>query len=489
MSLGGLLEDPRVVEDLRGTQMPEDSMIRIPEDGMVTPLPGPPTGGKGGALQPMPVLGQPTDGYQQPAPNVFYAPQGPAAISNFDNTGRIADSTLLAQQAILGRQPTVSSQSTYRYQPLLTPENYQNFYRQQPGMLNPTTPYYPGVPPALAVPDYRNQATQFKQDQLAAKVFAPGTGSGGDSSSGEVAPSAWSQMSEAERAQWVQENPGAYVTGKTMMSAIMPGGVILAGMHDPYMNMSLAEYHAGKASQAAMGGMLPEGQGAPTEVAQPVFDPNIYGYDYTSQPDAMAPVNDYVPGLLGPFTDVATAPASGSATRSISGIGTAAPAVDYGSINDFGGSSDSYAPTANEISFSEAGGYTADVGGYDPTSGYDSDTDSGGGGGGGGGKIVCTAMNHAYGFGSYRNAIWLKYSADKMTKAHEAGYHAIFLPLVDLAYKRSNKPVRIALEHIARHRTADLRAEMRGTKRDPLGRAYRFVLEPLCYAVGKLKGY
>jgi hypothetical protein len=112
-----------------------------------------------------------------------------------------------------------------------------------------------------------------------------------------------------------------------------------------------------------------------------------------------------------------------------------------------------------------------------------------GGGGGGSSKIVCTAMNQSYGFGSYRNAIWLKYSADKMTKAHEAGYHAIFLPLVDLAYKRNNKPVRIALEHIARHRTADLRAEMRNSKRDNIGRAYRFILEPLCYIVGKIKGY
>ena len=168
-------------------------------------------------------------------------------------------------------------------------------------------------------------------------------------------------------------------------------------------------------------------------------------------------------------------------------------APDYGSISDFGGSgSDSYAPTANEISFSESGGYTADVGGYDATSGYDSDTDSGGssgGGGGGGGKIVCTAMNEAYGFGSFRNRIWLKYSAEHMTKAHEAGYHTLFLPLVDLAYKKNFKPLRVVLENIARHRSADLRAEMRGSKRDKLGRAYRFVLEPLCYIVGKLKGY
>lgn len=126
--------------------------------------------------------------------------------------------------------------------------------------------------------------------------------------------------------------------------------------------------------------------------------------------------------------------------------------------------------------------YGADqYGGYETSSSSDS--------GGGGGKIVCTAMNHAYGFGSFRNQIWLKYSADKMTKAHEVGYHTLFLPLVDLGYKKDVKVIRKALEHIARHRTADLRAEMRGTKRDSIGRVYRAVLEPLCYIVGKLKGY
>ena len=458
------------------------------------------TGGKGGAIEPMPIIGQPggqPNLIQQPAPNVFYAPQGPAAITGFDNTGRIADPTLLAQQAILGRQrapmatpqmsmPSVGTQSQYQYQPLLTPDTYQNFYgnQQRPVSSNNNN---------LLVPDYRGLSNQFKQDQLAADVFMPGTGtsSGGDSSMVDSAPSAWSQMSEAERAKWVQENPGAYITGKTLMSAIMPGGVILAGMQDPYLNMSLAEYHAGKASQEFMGGMLPEGQGAPTEVAQPVFDPNIYGYDYTSQPEPVAPTNDYVPDLFGPFTDVAdTAPAP-SLSRSISAA-PSVPAVDYGSINDFGGSSDSYAPTANEISFSESGGYTSDVGGYDPTSGYDSDTDSGGGGGGGGGKIVCTAMNEAYGFGSFRNRIWLAYAQKNLTAAHEKGYHALFLPLVDIAYRKQtiiSKPLRAVLENIARHRSADLRAEMRNKKRDNIGRAYRFVLEPLCFIVGKLKGY
>jgi hypothetical protein len=108
-------------------------------------------------------------------------------------------------------------------------------------------------------------------------------------------------------------------------------------------------------------------------------------------------------------------------------------------------------------------------------------------------KIVCTAMNHAYGFGGFRQSIWLSYSAKHLTKAHEVGYHALFLPLVNVGYNQGDKMhsriIRKALEHVARHRTADLRAEMRGTKRDTVGRAYRLILEPLCFAVGKLKGY
>lgn len=111
------------------------------------------------------------------------------------------------------------------------------------------------------------------------------------------------------------------------------------------------------------------------------------------------------------------------------------------------------------------------------------------GGGGGGGKIICTAMNEAYGFGSYRQAVWLKYS-ERMTKEHERGYHRIFLPLVKYAFKSGdgvgNRIVRKVLEHGTRHRTADLRAEMYGRKRDLLGRLYRAIFEPICYVVGKV---
>jgi len=109
----------------------------------------------------------------------------------------------------------------------------------------------------------------------------------------------------------------------------------------------------------------------------------------------------------------------------------------------------------------------------------------------GGGKIVCTAMNKAYGFGSFRQAIWLQHSASMPNaKTIEKGYHKLFLPVVAFAFSDkqtfARKIVRNISEHIARHRTADLWKEMRGKKRDPLGRLYRAIIEPICYLAGKV---
>ena len=104
-----------------------------------------------------------------------------------------------------------------------------------------------------------------------------------------------------------------------------------------------------------------------------------------------------------------------------------------------------------------------------------------GGGGGGGGKIVCTMMNDSYGFGSFRNKIWLKHSKN-LAPEYQIGYHKIFLPLVKIA--KTNKIVKKTLEHIAVHRTIDMRQESRG-KIHLLGRVYRRILEPICYLVGK----
>jgi hypothetical protein len=99
-------------------------------------------------------------------------------------------------------------------------------------------------------------------------------------------------------------------------------------------------------------------------------------------------------------------------------------------------------------------------------------------------------MNAEYGFGSFRNAIWLAQSKD-LDPAYEKGYHTLFLPLVNYAYKAGEKNalqriLRGVLEHIARHRTADIWKQKRGKTRDNLGMVYRFILEPICYVVGKV---
>jgi len=110
------------------------------------------------------------------------------------------------------------------------------------------------------------------------------------------------------------------------------------------------------------------------------------------------------------------------------------------------------------------------------------------GGGGGRSKIVCTMMNDRYGFGSFRNKIWMKFH-ESYGPEYQKGYHAIFLPLVKIAKGEGkiNTAVRKVLEHMGRHVTADMFKIMKGKKRDTLGRIYRAIFEPACHIIGKIK--
>ena len=103
------------------------------------------------------------------------------------------------------------------------------------------------------------------------------------------------------------------------------------------------------------------------------------------------------------------------------------------------------------------------------------------------GKIVCTMMNDSYGFGSFRNKIWLAQSKN-LPREYEVGYHTLFLPLVKYAKQKgfTNSIVKNVLEHIAIHRTIDIRKQ-KYNKVDVLGRIYRTILEPLCYITGGVK--
>ena len=114
--------------------------------------------------------------------------------------------------------------------------------------------------------------------------------------------------------------------------------------------------------------------------------------------------------------------------------------------------------------------------------------DSGGDSGGASDKIVCTAMNNAYGFGSFRQTIWLRHSRN-LDPAYQTGYHRLFRPLIKYAYTEDSLPNRIVkkwLEGVAKRRTADIWLQQRGNKRHLGGRIERAILEPICYIVGKL---
>ena len=102
-----------------------------------------------------------------------------------------------------------------------------------------------------------------------------------------------------------------------------------------------------------------------------------------------------------------------------------------------------------------------------------------------GGKIVCTMMNESYGFGSFRNKIWLRHSKN-LAPEYQKGYHRLFLPLVNYAKQKGiiNKIIKNILEHIAVHRTIDIRQQERN-KIHLIGRVYRTILEPICYWAGK----
>ena len=94
-------------------------------------------------------------------------------------------------------------------------------------------------------------------------------------------------------------------------------------------------------------------------------------------------------------------------------------------------------------------------------------------------------MNESYGFGNFRNKIWMKFHKD-LSPEYQKGYHKIFLPLVKFAKGKGklNKVVKKTLEHIAVHSTIDMRQSMKG-KKHLLGRLYRKIILPICYWMGK----
>ena len=101
------------------------------------------------------------------------------------------------------------------------------------------------------------------------------------------------------------------------------------------------------------------------------------------------------------------------------------------------------------------------------------------------GKIICTAMNNMYGFGGFRNALWMKYQKNHMSREEfELGYHKLIMPLVKKM--PTNKHIRKFLETAAKQRTVCLRKEMRGQKLPLWYKVSKSTMRPLFFAVGWL---
>lgn len=214
-----------------------------------------------------------------------------------------------------------------------------------------------------------------------------------------------------------------------------------------------------------------EGRNAVPNTSDAVAVPSFAG-GFISAPEPLAAPNSLTAGISAP-----AAPSGGY------GVGSS-PGPDDGptgasSASSGGGPGGSGPGGSGNASDSPAAGQAGGPGAGESSNG------AGTGGGGGSSKIVCTAMNRAYGFGQFRNRVWLVWARDRAPE-YQLGYHAIFLPLVLYGFGGRTKPrrmVRAVLEHIARHRTADIWQQRRG-RRDNLGAVYRAFLEPICYAVG-----
>ena len=495
-----------------------------------------PTGGagKGGSIQPLPIsqpvyqpmpMQPPLGGYfaqymnqmQQPYMPQQYAPQA----------GSIVDPTVNAAFDVLNRAPV---------------------QRALPELRGSGVNFLSSMPTAPMMPDTPYRTANYTGTPTAAPTVSSGDSGGYQDT---VDNSAWSNMTDAEKAAYYAENPtmGSITRAlNTGMQYTLPGAAInyfdpgaftrndaiAAGM-DP-TGWQFAERQSDGLLGTQIGGSLTFPELSPENFgpyAFPETNAPVVGNYVADAPvaspvsspvgiDAFGGTGPYVDNIgidafggTGPYVDNIGIDAFGGAGPDVGSVGIdafggAGPSVDTGSvgidafggygsdvgsvgIDAFGGSGPSVDTGSVGIDAFGGAGPSVDTVGIDAFGGAGPDVSSGGDGGGGGGKIICTAMNQAYGFGSFRNAIWIAYADKHLSKAHEVGYHTLFLPLVDFGFKRGdgkmNMAVRKVLEWGTRHRSTDLRAEMRGTKRDTTGRIIRLIFEPLCYAVGKLKGY
>ena len=106
------------------------------------------------------------------------------------------------------------------------------------------------------------------------------------------------------------------------------------------------------------------------------------------------------------------------------------------------------------------------------------------------GKIVCTTLNQMYGFGSFRNKIWMKYNDyenalyPSNSKILELGYHKVFGKLTEMM--PTSPLLTKILRRMARVRTDRLKREMSGKPITFESKLYPTIIRPIFYIAGWL---
>jgi hypothetical protein len=296
-----------------------------------------------------------------------------------------------------------------------------------------------------------SQAAGLQGQQAQASIFGSGGGGEGGTGEGSTAGTATGGPSLAD-------------FGKLALGAML--GLSPQALAIKAVQMMLAAPPVTQATDSVVGGATPGG-GDASDAEGEAAAAGQHGLSAAEQADAQAAENDAQHGFGG----------SGSGPA---GTGAGGPA---GGGNPTGSGATGTGPGVSGMGAS----------GDSSPSGV-SGTGGGGGGGGSGGKIVCTALNDMYGFGSYRNKIWLEYDAkigSKLPNADilELGYHKLFMPLAKSMHKY---PLMAQiLRRIVTVRSARCRNELRGQPTTLEQKAYKLLFETPCKVAGWLvkKGF
>ena len=105
-----------------------------------------------------------------------------------------------------------------------------------------------------------------------------------------------------------------------------------------------------------------------------------------------------------------------------------------------------------------------------------------------GSKVICTAIYSSTGLKDWHDnsILWNRHLNKHLTKYHQIGYHFLFSKFARAMSKY--KSVMYVGRKMATYRTRDLQRVMTNKGRYVPGLVLRYLFEPVCYVIGRIKG-